>query len=293
MNTTTDVVDDLADHAPYVAAIPELMENNMRHAADAVQCIHHLRQTLDTESRVYMVSSATWGSGQSSVLMSLALSMAAAGAKTLIIDADQESRGLTKSLMLEKDVGFADVLSGRELEFCIQSNRHGLAVLPAGSQVDETGFAFTSAQLAALIDQARKQFDVVLIDTPPVLTSAEPGIVARHVDGVLFTLARGQTKKLVTRAIVELQKAKAPIIGAVFNRVARKDFDLSIPQRAQATGSVSPYRLPDVFAGMGPLVSAMATSVRASFEMIRYVDIKPLTGPRVDVEQQNAESIAA
>ncbi len=292
-NYCADVVDDLANYSPYVAAIPELGQRSLRHTADAVQCVHQLRQTLETKSSVYMVCSATWGSGQSSVLMSLAMSLAAAGSRTLVIDADFFSRGLTTSLRLDKEVGFADVLSGCELEFCIKSNRHGLSILPAGLQIDETGLGFTPAQIAQLIERARTQFDVILIDSAPVLTSAEPGILARHVDGVLFTISRGQTKKLVMRAIQELQQSRAVILGAVFNRVSRKDFDMSIPQRARPVTTSPIYRLPDVFAEMGPLVSAMAMTVRTSSELTRYIDLKALTMPRLDVAQQNAESIAA
>jgi Mrp family chromosome partitioning ATPase len=288
-----DVVDDLASYSPYVAAIPDLARNDFRCVADAVQCIHHLRQTLDTKSRVYMVSSATSGSGQSSVLMALALSLAASGNRTLVIDADFISRGLSKSLKLDNEVGFLDVLSGCELEYCIKTNRHGLNILPLGLNSEVTGMAFTQTQVANLIEQAKSRFDVILIDAPPVLMCAETGLMASAADGVLITLSRGQTRKTVVRAITELQQARGTIIGAVFNRVARKDFDLSIPQRARPLGAASTYRLPEHLAELSPLVSAMAKTMRTPLELARYVDVNPLTLPRYDIKQQMAESVAA
>ncbi len=293
-NFCADVVDDLASWTPYVAAIPELSSSDLRYEADAVQCIHHLRQALDAHSRAYMVSSASGGCGQSSVTMSLALSFAAAGTRTLLIDADTGARGMTTALKMENEVGLADVLSGCEPEFCIKTNRHGLNILPAGLQIDQAGLAFTQAQIAHLLERLRQKFDVILIDAAPMLSSAEPGVIARNVDGVLLTMAKGQNRRMIARALRETQHARAIIIGAVFNRVSTADFDQSIPQRPHlANVGASNYAVPPELLAMGPLVKAMAIAVRAPLDLRRFVDTKMISDSRFDVAQQAAESIAA
>lgn len=288
-----DVVDDLASHAPYVAAIPDITPMNRSHASDAVQCVHQIRQTLEHDGRIYLVSSSAWGSGQTSVLMSLAMSFAASGVKTLVIDADTTSRGLSMAMKMDKDVGFADVLDGCELDFCVKTNTHGLHILPAGLTAGEGGADIQQTQLKQLLDRARLQFEIVLIDAAPVLASADTHLLARSVDGVLLAISRGQARKPIARTLRDLAQARVAVIGAVFNRVMAADFDQSIPKRTKTLASASTYKVAQEWKDLGPLVDAMATSVRTPATFKRLIDIKALNRPNIDFDQQAAESIAA
>jgi Mrp family chromosome partitioning ATPase len=79
-----------------------------------------------------------------------------------------------------------------------------------------------------LINEARKHFEVILIDTGPILGSIEATPVCSAVDGVVLTVARGQQRPLVEKALAHLRSIGARISGVVFNRAQARDFEQSI-----------------------------------------------------------------
>ena len=79
-----------------------------------------------------------------------------------------------------------------------------------------------------LIAEAKKHFEVILIDTGPLLGSIEATPTAASVDGVILTVARGQSKPMVDKALTHLQHIGARLAGVVFNRAQARDFEQSI-----------------------------------------------------------------
>jgi Mrp family chromosome partitioning ATPase len=83
-----------------------------------------------------------------------------------------------------------------------------------------------------LLKQARTLFDVILVDTGPALGSIEASIIANAVDGVILTISRGQNRELVNRALRHLRTSGANIIGMVFNRAEKRDFQRSVASQS-------------------------------------------------------------
>jgi Mrp family chromosome partitioning ATPase len=86
----------------------------------------------------------------------------------------------------------------------------------------------SSKSVKKFLAAVREDFDVVLIDSGPILGSLEAMVMAQHVDGVVLTISREQQKPLVDRAIRQLRSVGAKIAGMVFNKAETADFRRSV-----------------------------------------------------------------
>jgi Mrp family chromosome partitioning ATPase len=256
-----DVIEHLGEKMRFVAAVPNLsVDSKPRHLVDAAQCIHHLRNRLNQNGSVFMVTSADWGEGRTSVTMALALSLCGAGARTLVIDVDLATRGLTRTLKMENRPGFFEMLRSGDSIAPLNVPSNNIAILPVGGASDSYGLSISAAAVTRLLARLKTQFDVILIDAGPVLRRIETCVIARHVEGVLLTIGRGQEQSLWAKTLEELESV-ATVHGAVFNRVMPKDFDRSVQRRSSGNVTVIPRTIAEPIANLGPLVYAMAMSL--------------------------------
>jgi Mrp family chromosome partitioning ATPase len=205
--------------------LPHRLDNEDR-AADAAQCVHQIRVMLQGSGEggptAYLVSSTSAREGKTSLCVALGLSFSVAGARTLVIDADMVGRGLTRGLRADGLPGLREALESGKL--AIRQRPDGLSVLTAGDSRASDACKVSAVGVRRLLGEARKHFDTVLIDSGPVLGSVEAAVVAREVDGVIFTISRGQEPDAVERALRHLESIGANILGAVFNRANVTDF---------------------------------------------------------------------
>jgi Mrp family chromosome partitioning ATPase len=274
LNRCADVTDDLGQRARFIAAIPYLeATTKLDRWADAAQCVHRLRETLARDSKVYLVTSADWSEGRTSVTMSLALSLWGAGARTLVVDADLMTRGLSGALRMDNARGFFELLADNDSTTAIMPTSTALSILPVGEVTEADGASVSGPTLERLLGRLRSRFDVVLIDAGPVLGRIETCLIARQADGVLFTIGRGQKQSLVESALAELEMAKATVTGIIFNSVEGSDFDRTIQRRRPA--SAPPAQSRPVAAPLhrfGLLVWAVAMSLTKDAEISRAGD---------------------
>jgi Mrp family chromosome partitioning ATPase/capsular polysaccharide biosynthesis protein len=273
-NFCADVIESLAEKMPFVAAVPNLdLTRKSRRWVDGAQCVHRLRQRLDQNASTYLVSSADWSEGRTSLAMSLAISLCGAGARTVVVDADLVTRGLTRALGLENCSGFFEMLQESEVAAMLNIPRNRIAVIPAGAADEPDGLSISAPAVARLLTRLKASFDVVLIDAGAALGRVETCVLAAQVDGVLLTVGRGTEQALLVKALDELQLAGAKILGAVFNRAKPRDFDRSVQRRrpgVEATWLRRPIAGP--LANLGPLVQSVAMSLK------RDVELLPITG---------------
>lgn len=234
----------------------------------AAYAVHHLRVLLrpprSTEAQqVFLVTSATPGEGKTSLTMALACSFAAAKQRTLVIDCDFVGRRLTHGFRAQYQPGLFDALAGGSWQEHICRASPYLHVLPSGRTRPADACGITEPAIRRVLAEARRNFDVVLVDTGPILGSPESAVVAREVDGVLVTIARGQQPARVEQAMRRLQALGAPVVGAVFNRAELRDFRCS-SYMSESAGPLSQRQLsPDAIAlqqsveNFGPLVRAV------------------------------------
>ncbi len=164
-------------------------------AADTAQCIHQLRArmqiTQNTDrGNVYLVTSASPGDGKTSVAMSLAMSYAASGARTLLIDCDLVGQRLTHGLHAEGNPGLREALTTGRLS--LQKFASNLSILTTGNAEAHDACTIAPAFIRRLTRACRSHFDAIFFDCGPILGSVEASVVAPEVDGVVFIVSRGQ-----------------------------------------------------------------------------------------------------
>ena len=241
---------------PLLGILPNLPDrlSDPSQASVAAHCVHQIRtmlqlNCLDDGPSVLAVTSATSGDGKTSLSLALGLSFAAAGSRTLLIDTDLIGGGLSARLGIREPHGVSEAIVSRNpMEFVRDTDVADLSVLPVGSEGAQNASAFSPTAVRRLLAELRKNFDLVLVDTVPVLGSIEATPVVAAADAVILTVARGQNRDLVEKAIGHLRAVGARIAGVVFNRANARDFERSISgislrsvSRASANGVTSNY----------------------------------------------------
>jgi len=125
-------------------------------------------------------------------------------------------------------LGLLDACSGEPLTRCVaQTDVEDLYVLPVGTARPRDAGALSPKAFRGLIAEARERFDIVLVDTGPILGSLEASIAATEADGSIFILARGESKSLAHRSLQHLQSIGATVAGVVFNHASPADVERS------------------------------------------------------------------
>ncbi|HWE94418.1 MAG TPA: AAA family ATPase [Tepidisphaeraceae bacterium] len=228
--------------------LPDLPDrlSDPEQASIAAHCVHQIRTMLQInngpdERRVVAVTSAAPGDGKTSLTLALGLSYAACGTRTLLIDCDLVGMGLTSRMNVSAPEGVLEAISHRSLlEYICTTDIADVSILPVGTGQTLHASTLSPAALRRLIEEAKKHFDTILVDTGPVLGSIEASLVAAAADAVVLAVSRGQQRPLVEKAVQHLQAIGAKLAGVVFNRAQANDFDRSISGlslRSAAAGS--------------------------------------------------------
>ena len=231
-----DAAGDLASTIPLLGILPLLPNrlNDPDSAADAAQCVHQIRVMLQVNqpqegSVAYMVTSACPGEGKTSLVTALAMSFAISGANTLLVDADLIGQRLTRGFNAEGEPGFRDVVRDpSSTVHVVKTETNNLSLLACGVSDGRDACAVSGRALKQVIAAVKRQYDVVLVDSGPILGSLEASVMAQAVDSVILTISREQQKPLVERAILHLRSVGARLAGMVFNKAERKDFYRSV-----------------------------------------------------------------
>jgi capsular exopolysaccharide synthesis family protein len=273
----SDEANDGINNVPLLGILPRLPDHltDPEQAAIAAHCIHQIRIMLQVganpdKRRVFMVTSASTGDGKTSLTMALGLSFAASGSKTLVVDCDMVGQGLTHRLKAENVPGLIETLNLGTLRGHVRKTAtKGLYVLPIGSADAVHAGVLSPQSIKRLLAACREHFDVVIIDTGPILGSLEASIVATEADGVIMAVARGQNQTLVEKAIKHLRSIGANMFGIVFNRAEQRDFQRSVMSASIRSISAKPIEqrplLPetDESARFGPLARSVASCLPA------------------------------
>jgi polysaccharide biosynthesis transport protein len=196
-----------------------------------VQSLDHLRVAiceggLAGEGRCVMITSATGGEGKTTLSAHLAARCANSGTATLLIDADMRRASLGRLLDVPNGPGLVDVLAGdTDLdEALITVQAGGFHFLSAGTPGRDPSRVLKSTRFSEMIARLRQTYDLVIIDTPPVLPVADALIMGRWVDGAVMA-ARFDASRLplVERANRQLALAGIPVLGVVVNGVRGQD----------------------------------------------------------------------
>lgn len=180
---------------------------------------------VDDPVRAFVVTSAAPGDGKTAVACNLAIALAQAGLKVCLVEADLRRPRLAEYLQINAQVGLTDVLAGRaRLEDALQTWGQGmLRVLPPGGIPPNPSELLGSHQMTQVVRTLKSDFDVVILDSPPLLAVADAAVLASQADGAVVVVRWGKSSKdAVKHAIAALGQVNAKVLGTVLNAVPQK-----------------------------------------------------------------------
>lgn len=173
-------------------------------------------------SRSLVITSTGPSEGKTLVASNLAIALAEAGLKVLLIDADMRRPKQHDVFGLKREPGLSDLLVGsaKASEAVRKTSTANLWVLPAGRIPPNPAELMGSARFDEFFRSLKEHFDWVLIDTPPVMVVSDASVVAHKVTGVVFVVgAEMVSKSAAATALAQLENGRARVIGGVLNRV--------------------------------------------------------------------------
>ncbi len=174
------------------------------------------------QERVLAVISAVPLEGKTTTALNLAASLAQAGNRVLLVDADMRRGQLHKFFGLEGGKGLADVLTGQtKPESAVQrTGLEGLDLVATGPFPPNPAELILRKELSGFMDYARRTYDWIVMDCPPVMAVSESANIAALADHTLYVAWAGQTaKKLCQQSLQILRERGARILGCVLNNL--------------------------------------------------------------------------
>jgi capsular exopolysaccharide synthesis family protein len=237
MDNRIKTPEDLESHLglPSMGLIPKLQDQraladpliNNGVPANFAEAFRGLRTNVlfssaEGETRTVVVTSTGPGEGKTTVACNLAMGMAMAGQRVLIIDADMRRPRVHEVLKLQHEPGLSNLLVGaaKVNEVVRTTNVPNFFAMPAGKTPPNPAELLGSKRFAELLTTLRDHFDLVVVDTPPVMAVTDAAVVGYRASGVLFVVAADATSRHAAQtALDQLEHARVRFIGAVLNRV--------------------------------------------------------------------------
>jgi succinoglycan biosynthesis transport protein ExoP len=178
---------------------------------------------VDRPVRRLMVTSPSPVEGKSTVVANLAVVMAQAGQRVIVVDADLRRPQQHKLFGLDNTRGLTDALVADrpELEACLRRTSVGnLWVMMSGALPPNPLELLSSRRMGELLARLGEEADVVVVDSPPVLAAADAAVLSRQVDGTLLLVeSRGTRRGQAQEALQALKQVRAKVLGVVLNKV--------------------------------------------------------------------------
>ena len=196
--------------------------------SDYVECMRLIRTRLERQmgdKKVLMVTSSIPGEGKSTVAGNLAISMARKGKRVILIDCDLRNPTQGKVFGLKgKYPGLVAVLQGKArledalYEVTDRGEPIGLTLLPGSDHESKLVEILGSDEMKNLLEELKKQADVVILDTPPSAMLVDAMIMVQHVDGVVYVVMSDFAKRsFIYRGMEELTSNGVEVLGCVLN----------------------------------------------------------------------------
>lgn len=180
---------------------------------------------VDREPRTILVTSSVSGEGKTSLSLSLASLAAHTGQRAIILDCDLRRASVHKTLGVPNEVGLSNLLSGQaELADVVDiEEATGLHYIAAGGRVPHPTDLLGSRKMHKLLEILSESYDLIVLDSPPLLAVADALVLARTVDRVLFVVRWEKTRRdFVGTAVRQIAETGANIGGLVLSQVDYK-----------------------------------------------------------------------
>nr|WP_275889419.1 CpsD/CapB family tyrosine-protein kinase [Nakamurella flavida] len=178
--------------------------------------------------RVLVVTSSLAGEGKSSTAVNLAMTFSDSGQRVLLIEADLRRPRVADYMGLERSVGLTNVLLGQvSIDDVLQPwGRGGLTVLPSGTIPPNPSELLGSPSMAELLDSLAATFDMIVIDTPPLLPVTDAAVAATRSDGAVLVVRHGKTSRNdIATALRSLDAVGARFLGTILTMAPTRGAD--------------------------------------------------------------------
>jgi capsular exopolysaccharide synthesis family protein len=173
------------------------------------------------ESSAFLLTSARPAEGKSTISANLAIALSQGESKVCLVNADLRRPTLEKLFQVSTNLGLSDYLADPKVTNILVplTDTPGLVLVPAGAPPANPGELLATRRFADLIEELAEQFDVVLIDAPPVLSAADASSIASSVDGTIIVVDSHRTETdTLLRVRAEIDRAGGEVVGAILNR---------------------------------------------------------------------------
>ncbi|HEX2812373.1 MAG TPA: polysaccharide biosynthesis tyrosine autokinase [Sphingopyxis sp.] len=220
---------------PLLGAVPEVAGHPAELIIDKKSEIYEAYFALMTNlsfltahgaPRSIMLTSSQPREGKSNSSLCLATVMAATGKSVILIDADVRNPSQNEYLHIPNKLGLSHYLAGDDDydAMIAEMPKYGFSIMTAGKVPPNAAELLGSQRLDHLIAALLTRYDHVLIDSPPLLGLADAPLIARRVEGVLFTIEANATKRrAIANALMRLRMAGVKIFGAIVTKVGARN----------------------------------------------------------------------
>jgi polysaccharide biosynthesis transport protein len=176
-------------------------------------------------TRLITITSPEPGDGKTTMATNLAIAVSELRKGVLVIDCDMRRPGLHKMFGVEKDPGLSDLLRSdspldqlRLDQVIRKTNYPGLSLIPSGNFPDNISYLLNSDRLQQIFAIVRERYDMIIVDSPPMMHSPDARILGKNSDGVIMVLRAGKTSFSSAYAVREcLNHDAIPLLGTVLN----------------------------------------------------------------------------
>ncbi len=196
----------------------------------SIEALRSLRTSLhfammEAKNNIIAISGPSPGVGKSFISVNLATVLAQSGKKVLIIDADMRKGYLQTQFGMKWDDGLSDLLSGRlNLEQVTKKSQvEGLDVITRGQIPPNPSELLMHSNFSKMVDEVSGKYDIIIVDTPPILAVTDPAIVSAHAGSTLLVTRFGQNHlREIELTRNRFEQNGIDVKGVVFNGVVRK-----------------------------------------------------------------------
>ncbi len=239
LKTKDDLVTALPD-VPVLAIVPVFEEGEfdgidrrlraLREGATPVAEVYRNLRTsvqllgIEHPLRTIQVTSASPGEGKTTLVANLGIVLAALGQRVVMVDCDLRRPMLHQVFEIANDHGFTSVFQGGQVIDAVSkvAGEDRLFVLPSGPVPPNPSELLGAKRTAAILFELQSNFDVVLVDSAPVLPVTDAVVLAGWVEATLLVVTAGSTtSRMATEAAEQLRRVEAPLAGTVLNRAQR------------------------------------------------------------------------
>jgi len=233
--SSTELLEHFSE--PILGQIPDVRESRTAHGLPLLQpdderytyaeAYRSLRSSLifmpnQADLRAILITSAIPNEGKSTIATNLAITMANAGARVLLVDADLRRGDVATLMDLDGKVGLTNILRG-ELPWrdsIVDTKYTTLFVIPRGPVTNQSGELLLKRTVEAMLEEMKSSYDLVVFNTAPILATDDTPTLAPHFDGVLMVIrAQFTGAKLTQNALNLLYQRQVNVLGLVLNAV--------------------------------------------------------------------------